>query len=374
MKDTSVKYRSICETLRAEIVGGKYGRKKPFPSEVSLMRRFGVARHTILRAIWELRAEGLVVRRQGKGTFVSRQPGRTGRIALVVHGSDYCEIFAPIMREISHICHENGYSLLLGDVNVPSVRGRAERVVALVRECLEQGVDGVIFQPVELLRNAKSVNARVCSMLDEAGVPLVLLDSDIVPAPNRSRYDLVGIDHFAAGRRLAAHLIEAGAKRVAYLMQQNRAPCVNERRQGMKFGCGSLPLAAEPIFSDPSDAQSIHNFLRRHRPDAIACYNDLQAAALIKTLSDLKHRVPDDIMVAGFDDVNCATLVSPQLTTLRQPCAQIARHAVEMLIARIAAPDIPPRALFLSAPLVVRESTSGKTKRVKPKKGRGKEI
>ena len=82
----------------------------------------------------------------------------------------------------------------------------------------------------------------------------------------------------------------------------------------------------------------------------------------------------DDIMVAGFDDVNCATLVSPQLTTLRQPCAQIARHAVEMLIARIAAPDIPPRALFLSAPLVVRESTSGKTRRVKPKKGRGKEI
>ncbi|MBE6395516.1 MAG: hypothetical protein E7046_00750 [Lentisphaerae bacterium] len=72
--------------------------------------------------------------------------------------------------------------------------------------------------------------------------------------------------------------------------------------------------------------------------------------------------------------VECTTLVSPQLTTLRQPCAQIARHAVEMLIARIAAPDIPPRALSLSAPLVVRESTFGKTRRVKPKKGRGKEI
>jgi len=104
------KYSRIYETLRREISAGKYGKGNPFPSEVALMRRFGVARHTILRALWELRAEGIVTRRQGKGTFLTRKAGRTKRLALIVHGSDYCEIFSPIMREVSHICHGTGLS------------------------------------------------------------------------------------------------------------------------------------------------------------------------------------------------------------------------------------------------------------------------
>ena len=111
-------------------------------------------------------------------------------------------------------------------------------------------------------------------------------------------------------------------------MQANRAPCVQNRWLGLKFGCEGLDLAAEPILVEPDDKSAIRAFLRRHRPDAIACYNDRQAALLVQTLGALGKKVPAGILVAGFDDVNYAKLVVPQLTTLHQPCEEIAQTAV----------------------------------------------
>lgn len=194
------KYTQILQQLQADILSGKYGKNLPFPSEAALMRRFAVSRHTVLRALRELQAQGLVKRRQGAGTFLTRKARETRRIALVIHGSDYCEIFSPIAREVSHLCQARGYSLLLGDVAFPEPRQRAARVIELVREYVKQGVDGVIFQPIELLDDARSLNEQVCAIFDEADIPVVLLDSDIVPSPTRSRYDFVGINHFESSR------------------------------------------------------------------------------------------------------------------------------------------------------------------------------
>ncbi len=351
------KYTAILQQLQADILSGKYGKDLPFPSEAALMRRFGAARHTVLRALRELQALGLVRRRQGAGTFLTRKARESRRIALVIHGSDYCEIFSPIAREVSHLCQARGYSLLLGDVAFPEPRRRAARVIELVREYVKQGVDGVIFQPIELLDDARRLNEQVCTIFDEAEAPVVLLDSDIVPSPARSKYDFVGINHFEAGRLMAGHLRSVGARRVAYLMQSNRAPCVENRWLGLKFGCEGLPLAAEPLLAEPDDKSAVRAFLSRHRPDAIACYNDRQAVILIQTLAALGKKVPSDIRVAGFDDVNFAKLAVPQLTTIHQPCVEIAQTAVELLLARIANPDLPPREVFHTAPLVVRGST-----------------
>lgn len=77
---------------------------------------------------------------------------------------------------------------------------------------------------------------------------------------------------------------------------------------------------------------------------------------LITTLAQLGRRVPEDIQVAGFDDVNYATISAPALTTAHQPCNELADLAFEMLMARIDRPDAPPRQTFLDALLVVRES------------------
>ncbi len=85
---------------------------------------------------------------------------------------------------------------------------------------------------------------------------------DSVKSPADAENVFVGINHFEAGRRLADHLRAAGARRVAYLMQANRAPCVQNRWLGLKFGCEGLDLAAEPIFVESDDKPVIRTSCR----------------------------------------------------------------------------------------------------------------
>lgn len=357
MKGENSKYRPIYETLRQEVTDGKYGEGHPFPSEVALMRRFGVARHTILRAIWELQSDGLVDRRQGKGTFLTRSAGHTKRIALIVHGSDYCEIFTPISKGISQLCQKSGYALLFGDVSSQCTAKRIRKVLDVAGRFVADGIDGAIFQPIELVPNAAEVNRSLANMFTKAGVPVVLLDSDIVCAPGRSPYDVVSVNHLDVGRRLALHLRDCGAKRIVYLTQKDRAPCVQARQLGVKIGSEGLPLPGEAVFAEPDDVPAIRRMLRRCRPDAVACYNDRQAALLLQTLSALGRKVPEDVQVAGFDDVQYAKLTIPQLTTMHQPCEEIAAAAFRMLMDRIRNPNLPVRMEMLDSKLVARGST-----------------
>ena len=101
-------------------------------------------------------------------------------------------------------------------------------------------------------------------------------------------------------------------------------------------------------------------FRGRKAPDAFICGNDRTAARLLQTLGAIGKQVPRDVLLAGFDDVACAQLLSPPLTTMRQPCEEIAAVAVRTLLERIRAPSLPSREIDLEATLVVRESTKGK--------------
>ena len=357
MKGENSKYRPIFETLRREIMDGKYRKGRPFPSEVALMRRFGVARHTILRALWELRTEGLVVRRQGKGTFLTKKAGRAKRLALIVHGSGYCEIFAPVARRVSHLCQKNGLVLLFADLSGDAVSRRIDRVAVAAEEFVKTGVDGVIFQPIELVKNAEAINRKILATFDEAGVPVVLLDSDVVRSPARSCYDLAAVNHVDAGRRIGEHLVRCGAKRIAYLMKKEHAPCVQDRYLGVRIGADGKMIKGCVVYAKPDNLIAIRKAVKAFKPDAFACYNDREARLLISTLAQLGYNVPGDIQVAGFDDINYATISMPALTTAHQPCNELADLAFEMLMTRIDRPDAPARETFLNAPLVVRETT-----------------
>ena len=98
-------------------------------------------------------------------------------------------------------------------------------------------------------------------------------------------------------------------------------------------------------------------FKTRPRPDAVICESDQVAMLLWNTLRKFGLGVPEDVMLAGFDDVQYAMLMSPPLTTVHQPCADIAKIAYRTLRERISDADLPPRRILLPAPLVVRDST-----------------
>jgi DNA-binding LacI/PurR family transcriptional regulator len=110
-------------------------------------------------------------------------------------------------------------------------------------------------------------------------------------------------------------------------------------------------------FGNPEDPKFVSEMMKESSPDAIVCSNDQTAAFLMRTLTQLHYSVPEQVAVAGFDDVEYATLLSPALTTIRQPCSEIARTAVRILLERIENPDLPPRHILHCSELVVRQSS-----------------
>jgi len=107
---------------------------------------------------------------------------------------------------------------------------------------------------------------------------------------------------------------------------------------------------------DPADLKFVRALVAGRHSDAFICANDFTAAVLLRSLETLGVRVPRDVRVVGFDDVKYATLLSVPLTTIHQPCRDLAVIAFRAMLERIAEPTIPARNLSVTPRLVVRES------------------
>ena len=351
------KYRQILAELKRQILESRFDASHPFPSEAALARTRGISRNTVHRAYSELRRLGLIEGEPGASPRIDRRVV-SRKVGLIMPGISYSEFFQPIVGEISRLAQRYGYTLLFGNIASQNPIRRAAQAKHFAKDLVEQGVAGVICQPMEFIDNVAELNADVLSVLDAAGVPVVLIDYDIVPPPARSRYDLVGINNFQAGSRLAGHLLSVGAKKIDFVMRPNCAWSVHARRDGVQAAVWRDERAdSRVLVAEPDDLAALRRHLRKGRPDAFVCGNDTIAAKFKRTLAKAGLRVPDDVLLAGFDDVQIAALLTPPLTTVRQPCAAIGARAFATLVRRIAQPNAEPQEICLSAPLVVREST-----------------
>ena len=347
------KFSVIFDLLRTEILDGKYVGGKPLPSAPALMRRFGVARATASAALKELKRCGYALSRRGKGTFPSERT-----IGLILPGIAYSEFFLPIMSGLSRRCQEEGYGILLGDAYSDDPVRRAAQAKSLAKDFVRKRVSGVILQPAALLENSQDVNVEIASIFEEAKIPVVLIDNDIVLPPERSGHDFVGINNFEAGRKVGIHLVKTGAKRICFLLHANCASSVGLRCDGVMSAVREARgVKVSTIASDPNDASGIRKFIAKAKPDAFVCGNDKMASRLRQTLARLGKRVPEDIMLVGFDDGQIASAMTPQLTTIHQPCESIAEAAFSALVERMRHTVIPAREILLQAPLIVRGST-----------------
>ena len=194
-------------------------------------------------------------------------------------------------------------------------------------------------------------------MFNEADIPVVLVDRDI--PQSAAQHDFVGIDNLNAGRELCVHLLDKGAKRVHFLMRPNCASVIRDRLDGVMSALGASRPKGNVIIAEPTDFKVLAKwFAKRDRPDAVVCESDYVAAQLRNTLTKFGLAVPKDVMLAGFDDVRCAVSATPPLTSVHQPCADLARVAYQTLRERMRDSTLPPRRILLPAPLVVRESTA----------------
>ena len=360
---TWTKCRTVVETLSDEIMSGRYNAPATFPSTARIVRRFNVAHLTAVRAVDQLKKLGLVRSRRGSCTYVSPTAGKG--IGLMVPSWSGSDFFPALCSEVSGLCQKMCRPLFFADTARLSPDGIADRLEDLARSFVEQRVSGVLFHPVDFCASARTANARVVAKFREAGIPVVLHDCDIVDPPEESGFDVVGIDNVAAGRKLGDHVLSQGARRIVYAsVFPKLSPNVQSRLSGLRDAVSATRGAklAEFDMSTTASGKLLGECLRKTKADAIVCSSDRVAALAIREILALGIRVPQDVIVSGVNDITVATMVTPALTTIHQPCADIARVAFETLERRRADPDAPAMRVFLPAPLVVRESTAGERK------------
>lgn len=361
-KSSRLKWAEIFEALQRDIRDGVYSQGEPLPSEEALVRKFGVSRITVVRAMEELRQRGLVWRKRGSGTFATKTACReSGRIGLILPSLSFGEVFPLICQSLMRCVQRDGYSLVLGDISASSPNRRAQEACEVARRFVAQGVVGVILQPLAFLRTPERVTRGIIDLFESAGIPVVLIDRDIDGDGSLRKYDFVGIDNLNAGRALGAHLLEQGARRIHFLMRPKCASVIRDRCDGVMSALGGRAGRDCVIVAEPDDCAALHPwFQKKGRPDAVVCESDYVAAQLNNTLAAFGLSVPKDVLLAGFDDVRCAVSATPKLTSVHQPCDDIAGMAYRALRERMRDATLPERRILLPAQLVIRESTGKK--------------
>jgi GntR family transcriptional regulator, arabinose operon transcriptional repressor len=352
-------YRQVYGALERGIRSGRWQRGDRLPSEAQLVRDFGASRITVGRAVRDLQLAGLVERHAGSGTFVrAAQRPATHSFGLLIPDLGETEIFEPICQGMMASPLAQEHALLWGSAAAPGA-SKAEHAWRLCRQYVDRKVSGVFFAPLEFTPARDDVNARIVQALDEAGVPVVLLDRAAAPFPHRGHHDLVGLDNRHAGFVVTEHLLGLGARRIAFVAVANAAATVDARESGYREALRARGVEPERSLVrrlDPDDAGEVRALLEEARPEALVCANDRTAARLMHTLRALGQAVPQDVRLVGIDDTDYAAFLPTPLTTLRQPTREIGAAALAAMLDRVSGSDLATRDILLLGTLVVRRS------------------
>jgi GntR family transcriptional regulator, arabinose operon transcriptional repressor len=361
---TLPKHEVIRQTLIDAIASGEYQPGQRLPSESALVKTFAASRPTVNRALREMQLAGIIERRAGSGSYVRADAaGRGYTFGLLIPELGRTEIFEPICRGMAEAQHDSQHVLLWGS-SLGDEANIEQQASQACRQLVAKKVSGVFFAPLELTAQKDAINRTISEVLDKAGIPMVLLDRDLVAYPERSKYDLVGIDNRRAGYAITQHLIRCGCRRLVFVGRHGSAPTVDARISGYRdaLADASLDLEAQVCRIDPDDHANLKKILKTLRPDGFVCANDFTAAHVLKTLTDLGVNVPDDVRMVGIDDVRYASLLSVPLTTIHQPCASMGAIAIGAMLERLREPKLPARDILLNFDLVVRESCGARKK------------
>ena len=354
------KHRRVFEYILADIESGRLKNGDRLPSEAELVKQFGSSRPTVARALHDLQNMGLLERKVGSGTYVNKtqKPVESWRFGLLIPGLGSTEIFEPICGQLARLAQKQHHTLLWGDFGEKQGDPEPGLIEQVCDSYIRQMVAGVFFAPLELTEDKDRVNRSVIAAMKSAGIPIVLLDRDIVPFPQRSNIDLVGIDNRQAGFLITNHLIKLGCRRIDFLSRPDSAPTVMLRIAGYREALLNSEILPDPQWlqsGDPADREFVKR-ITDNGATAIICANDLTAANLMRTLDTLGYSVPKKIRVAGFDDVRYAELLHPSLTTIHQPCTDIGTIAMQVMLERIKNPAMPSRDILVQPTLIVRQS------------------
>lgn len=275
--------------------------------------------------------------------------GRAGFLALAVPAMD-SPYFAQLAAILTAQASELGYILLL---DATRASPDAERIV--LNGVRSHVIDGVIFSPLALSAN------EIKSRADD--LPMVLLGERVVPAG----IDHVGADSVPASDAITQHLIGLGRTRIAAIGLERSQGTASVRLRGHKRALkkAGLPFVADRAMRvshwERADGYAAMQTLlaQPEPPDAVFCFNDLLAFGAMRACVDAGVRIPEDVAIAGFDDIAEASYSNPTLTTVAVDLPGLATEALRLLIARIDGSREAVEHVKVSWEINIRESTVG---------------
>jgi LacI family transcriptional regulator len=254
----------------------------------------------------------------GARSLITRKTGAIGVFLPDIHG----EFFSEVIRGMDGVCRHRGYHLL-----VAGSHSDTAEILAVMRATRGR-VDGLIVMAPDL--EADAIEHDV-----PASLPLVAMNCRRLGA----KFDSISIDNYGGAYAMVRHLAGLGHVRIAFLKGPERNFEASERLRGYRDAVVATGGVVNEELEIPGDfteesgrAGTLAAVALRPRPTALFAGNDAMALGALSALGELGLRVPGDITVAGFDDVPVARYVTPALSTVHVPIAELGARAMERLL------------------------------------------
>lgn len=278
--------------------------------------------------------------------------GKTSTVGLVLQQSANQVVsdafLLQVMLGIEQILSPSGFHVLLKQIDPQDERGYSY----LANENL---VDGII------LSGPRQDDHEIAHLI-EKGFPCILMGQ--MPGNPLPYVDVNAVEGAASAVR---HLISLGHQRIGLITNASlKYTSAQQRKQGYlrALSEANIPLdeglIREGAYTAESGFEAMHHILKQpHPPTAVFVASDVVAIGAIQAIRQAGRRIPEDIAIAGFDDIPMAAYLNPPLTTIRLPAYRIGWAAGEQLVKWMTGVSIDQQGILLDIELIIRESTIG---------------
>lgn len=350
-------YQRVKQALRDAISRGDYSPDTPFVTERKVREEFGVSATTAVRALNELVTEGVLVRKQGKGTFVAertaapaavsaRDGDRRPAVACILQG--HGPHVGELLNGLENTCADLGYRLFLTHCNDDPVRERTA-----LREALDSHASGIVLYPAE-----GNANVEVFEQVRASGIPLVLVDRyrpDVAT-------DAVLADNLAVGFDVTKALIELGHRRIATLWDETDCTSVRDRLTGHLQALRESGIAVRPeltVLRRYARTEMLSTLLDGPEPPSVLlCANGYALARVVEDLVELGIDAPGRVDLAGMDQAGPFDILPLTAVAAVLPSREMGVEAARLLHERISSGEPAGSVRHVVLPIGIRTRDS----------------
>ncbi len=274
--------------------------------------------------------------------------GRSRILGLVIPmgvAALFTDPYFPILIQgVASACNSHDYSVMLW-------LAEPEQERRVIQKILQGGlIDGVIV-------SSMLMDDPLLKALLDRQMPFILIGRH----PTDQRVSYIDVDNRNSAREMVAYMLRLGYRRIATVTGPLNMIAGNDRLEGYQLALRERGIMPDPALMASGDFTEVGAFtatkrLLAHQPDAIFCASDAMAAGVLRALREAGKRVPEDIGLAGFDDIPMSARLEPPLTTVRQPIQRTGAVAAETLIDLLEEGETRPRRVILPTELVIRGS------------------